>query len=110
PFDPQYPYYEYMYREANAWQISFYTPHDMKGLVELYGGEESFEAKLDSLFTVPWNPEHIARNVSSFIGQYCQGNQPSHEAPFAYYFIDKPEKSQKIIDHILSDFYGIGED
>ncbi len=23
PFDPQYPYYEYMYREANAWQVSF---------------------------------------------------------------------------------------
>ncbi|WP_315824704.1 glycoside hydrolase domain-containing protein [Paraflavitalea speifideaquila] len=24
PFDPQYPYYEYMYREANAWQVSFF--------------------------------------------------------------------------------------
>lgn len=110
PFNPQYPYYEYMYREANAWQVSFFAPHDMKGLIALYGGKKAFESKLDSLFTVPWNPTYIARNVETMIGQYCHGNQPDHEAPFAYYFIDKPEKSQKIIDYILNHLYGIGDD
>jgi len=109
PFNPQYPYYEYMYREANAWQVSFFAPHDMKGLIDLYGGEKGFESKLDSLFSVPWNPNYIARNVETMIGQYCHGNQPDHEAPFAYYFIGKPEKSQKIIDNILNNLYGIGE-
>ncbi len=109
PFDPQYPYYEYMYREANAWQVSFFVPHDMPGLVNLYESNQRFEEKVDSLFTLPWNPEHIARNVSSFIGQYCQGNQPDHEAPYAYYFINKPEKSQKILDKIIKDFYGVGK-
>ena len=109
PFDPQYPYYEYMYREANAWQLSFYVPHDMPGLVELYGGNDAFEAKLDSLFTVPWNPKHIARNVSGFMGQYSHGNQPDHEAPFSYYFVNKPEKSQLVIDQLLDKYYGIGE-
>lgn len=110
PFNPQYPYYEYMYREANAWQVSFYAPHDMKGLIELYGGAKGFEAKLDSLFTVPWNPKHIARNVETMIGQYCHGNQPDHEAPFAYHFIGKPEKSQKILDTIMNTLYGIGDE
>ncbi|MDT0677877.1 GH92 family glycosyl hydrolase [Autumnicola musiva] len=110
PFDPQYPYYEYMYREANAWQVSFFAPHDMPGLVEQYGGKEKFEKKLDSLFSYKWNPEHRARNVSGFLGQYSQGNQPNHEAPFSYYFIDKPEKSQAIIDKLLSDYYGIGDE
>jgi predicted alpha-1,2-mannosidase len=109
-FNPQYPYYEYMYREANAWQVSFFAPHDMKGLIELYGGSEGFESKLDSFFTVPWNPTYIARNIESFIGQYCHGNQPDHEAPFAYTFIGKPEKSQKILDKIMNTFYGIGAD
>ena len=109
PFNPQFPYYEYMYREANAWQVSFYAPHDMKGLVALYGGEKGFESKLDSLFTLPWNPQYIARNVETMIGQYCQGNQPDHEAPFGYYFVGKPEKSQKIIDYILNNLYGIGD-
>jgi predicted alpha-1,2-mannosidase len=110
PFNPQFPYYEYMYREANAWQVSFFAPHDMKGLVALYGGAKGFESKLDSLFTLPWNPHYIARNVETMIGQYCQGNQPDHEAPFAYYFINKPEKSQKIIDTILNHLYGIGDE
>lgn len=109
PFNPQYPYYEYMYREANAWQVSFYVNHDMPGLIDLYGGEQVFEEKLDSLFTLPWNPKHIARNISSFIGQYSHGNQPDHEAPFAYYFVDKPEKSQAILDRIFERFYGVGE-
>ncbi|WP_051935789.1 GH92 family glycosyl hydrolase [Salegentibacter sp. Hel_I_6] len=110
PFDTEQPYYEYMYREANAWQVSFFAPHDMPELVKLYGGADNFEEKLDSLFTLPWNPDHIARNVASFIGQYSHGNQPAHEAPFSYYFVDKPEKSQEIIDNILENFYGVGED
>ncbi|WP_316737412.1 GH92 family glycosyl hydrolase [Pedobacter aquatilis] len=110
PFNPQYPYYEYMYREANAWQVSFFAPHDMNGLIELYGGAKGFESKLDSLFTVPWNPNHIARNVETMIGQYCHGNQPDHEAPFSYHFINKPEKSQKILDTIMNTLYGIGDD
>jgi predicted alpha-1,2-mannosidase len=109
-FNPQYPYYEYMYREANAWQVSFFAPHDMEGLIALYGGKKGFESKLDSLFTVPWNPDYIARNVETMIGQYCHGNQPDHEAPFAYHFIGKPEKSQKILDTILNNLYGIGKD
>jgi len=109
PFNPQYPYYEYMYREANAWQVSFFAPHDMSGLIDLYGGPKGFESKLDSFFTLPWNPNYIARNVETMIGQYCHGNQPDHEAPFAYYFIGKPEKSQHIIDTILNNLYGIGD-
>jgi len=107
PFNPQYPYYEYMYREANAWQVSFFAPHDMPGLIQLYGGPKAFESKLDSLFTVPWNPKYIARNIETMIGQYCQGNQPDHEAPYGYYFIGKPEKTQKRLDYILNNLYGI---
>ncbi|MBB5396103.1 GH92 family glycosyl hydrolase [Mucilaginibacter sp. AK015] len=109
-FNPQFPYYEYMYREANAWQVSFFAPHDMPGLIKLYGGPKGFESKLDSLFTLPWNPNYIARNVETMVGQYCQGNQPDHEAPFSYIFINKPEKTQKILDFIMENLYGIGEE
>lgn len=109
PFNPEYPYYEYMYREGNAWQLSFYVPHDMQGLVKLYGGAKPFEDKLDAFFTKPWNPNYIARNISGFLGQYSHGNQPGHEAPFSYYFIGKPEKSQAVIDKLLNEYYGVGE-
>lgn len=109
PFNPQFPYYEYMYREANAWQSTFYVPHDVQGLIGLYGSESRFEAKLDSLFSIPWNPQYIARNISSFIGQYCQGNQPDHNFPFLYYFVGKQEKTQKVLNNIMDNLYGIGE-
>jgi predicted alpha-1,2-mannosidase len=108
-FDPEHPYYEYMYREANAWQSSFFAPHDTKGLIALYRSPEDFEKHLDQLFSIPWNPNYIADNINSFIGQYCQGNQPDHGFPFLYYFLGKPEKSQAILDTIMSRFYGMGE-
>jgi predicted alpha-1,2-mannosidase len=108
-FNPQYPYYEYMYREANAWQSSFFAPHDTKGLIALYKSPDDFEKHLDQLFSIPWNPSYIADNINSFIGQYCHGNQPDHSFPFLYYFVGKPEKSQAVLDTIMSRFYGMGE-
>jgi predicted alpha-1,2-mannosidase len=107
-FVPTFPYYEYMYREANAWQSSFFAPHDTRGLIGLYGSEAAFEKQLDSLFTIPWNPKHIARNISCFLGQYCHGNQPDHSYPYLYHFIGKPEKSQAVLDTIMKRFYGMG--
>ena len=108
-FNPQYPYYEYIYREANAWESSFFAPHDTDGLIGLYKSKADFEQHLDSLFTIPWHPDYIAENINSFIGQYCHGNQPDHSFPFLYYFVGKPEKSQAILNTIMSRFYGMGE-
>lgn len=108
-FDPQYPYYEYMYREANAWQSSFFAPQDVQGLVDLYGGKSGLENKLDSLFTLPWDGVE-AYNISGFIGQYCQGNQPDHSVPFMYYFAGKQEKAQVMLDSIMHHFYGMGKE
>lgn len=107
-FKPDYPYFEYMYREANAWQSSFFAPHDPKGLVGLYPSKAAFEQKLDSLFTVPWKG-YEAENISGFIGQYCQGNQPDHSFPFMYYFVNKQQKSQVILDSIMNHFYDMGK-
>ncbi len=108
PFDPQFPYYEYMYREANAWQSSFFAPQDPHGLAALYGSKQDFEKKLDSMFTLPWDGVE-AYNISGFIGQYCQGNQPDHSVPYMYYFVNKQEKSQVILDSIMNHFYDMGK-
>ncbi len=61
------------------------------------------------LFTVLWIPKHISRNVPGFIGQYCHGNQPDHKTPLSYHFINKPEKSQVVVDNILNNFQGVGK-
>ncbi len=106
-FDPGHPYFYYMYREANGWQSSFFAPHDTAGLIDLYGGKEAFETKLDSLFSIPWQG-YEAHNLTAFLGQYCHGNQPDHGYPFLYHFIGKPEKSQRIINTLLEDYYAMG--
>lgn len=108
-FDPTFIYYEYMYREANAWQSSFFVPHDVNGLISLYKSKADFEQKIDSLFTIPFHGNE-AYNISVFIGQYCQGNQPDHSDPFLYYFVGKQEKSQVILDTIMNNFYGMGKE
>ncbi|MGQ8336978.1 GH92 family glycosyl hydrolase [Sunxiuqinia sp. A32] len=107
PFDPLYPYYEFMYREANAWQSTFFVPHDTEGLIGLFKSPEEFELKVDSLFSIPWGGYAID-NVSCFIGQFCMGNQPDFNYPYLYYFLNKPEKSQAILDKLLADYFGMG--
>jgi predicted alpha-1,2-mannosidase len=108
-FDPEYPYYEYMYREANAWQSSFFAPHDPKGLIGLYKSQDEFEKKLDDLFTIPWKGVE-AYNISVFIGQYCHGNQPDHGFPYMYYFVNKQEKCQVLLNKIMDRFYDMGKE
>jgi predicted alpha-1,2-mannosidase len=109
PYDPGHPYYVFMYREANGWQSTFFAPHDPKGFIDLYPSENAFEQKLDSLFIVPWEG-YEAYNLTTFIGQYCPGNQPSQGIPYMYYYIGKQEKAQAIIDTIMNDYYAMGEE
>lgn len=106
-FDPYYPYFAYMYREANAWQSLFFAPHDPEGMIALYPSHQAVEQKLDSLFTEPWRG-YEAHNMTGFIGNYCHGNQPSHSIPYTYYFIDKQEKAQCVLDSIMDRFYDMG--
>ena len=108
-FDPYYPYFAYMYREANAWQSLFFAPHDPEGMIALYPSHQAVEQKLDSLFTEPWRG-YEAHNMTGFIGNYCHGNQPSHSIPYTYYFIDKQEKAQCVLDSIMGRFYDMGTD
>ncbi|HMD13686.1 MAG TPA: GH92 family glycosyl hydrolase, partial [Bacteroidota bacterium] len=77
PFDPT--AVTNYYTEANAWQYTFFVPQDIDGMIDLYGGKDRFIQKLDLLFTV--NPVLTGRNqadISGMIGEYAQGNEPSH--------------------------------
>lgn len=106
-FDPYYPYYQYMYREANAWQSLFFAPHDPEGMIALYPSHAAVEDKLDSIFSEPWRG-YEAHNMTGFIGNYCHGNQPDHSIPYTYYFIGKQEKAQCMLDSIMNHYYDMG--
>ena len=95
------------YTEGNAWQYTWYVPHDIDGLINLMGGKNAFEKKLDSLFTTT-PPEELSKEISDmsgFIGQYVHGNEPSHHIAYLYNFVDKPEKTQERVRQIMKEFY-----
>lgn len=108
-YNPDLPYYQHMYREANGWNSLFYAPHDPEGVIALYPSPEVVEAKLDTMLTRPYCGLEVA-NMTGFIGNYCHGNQPGHTIPFTYYFVGKQEKSQEFINKILDRFYDMGKD
>ncbi len=117
-FDPYYPYFAYQYRESNAWNNLFYAPHDPQGVIDLYndtptgkrvGAKRAIEQKLDSLFTEPWRGYEV-ENLTGFIGNYCHGNQPGHSIPYMYYFVDRQEKAQAVLDNIMENYYDMGRD
>ena len=108
-FDPYYPYFAYMYREANAWNSLFFAPHDPEGMIALYPDHKAVEQKLDSLFTEPWRGYEV-HNMTGFMGNYCHGNQPAHSIPYTYYIIGKQEKAQCVLDSIMDRFYDMGAD
>ena len=109
PFDPR--EVNNNYTEANAWQYSFFVPHDIDGLVEAMGGPEAFEKKLDALFEGPeGNTGRTQADITGCIGQYAHGNEPSHHIPYLYAAIGKPEKTEQRVRQILETLYSSAPD
>jgi predicted alpha-1,2-mannosidase len=94
------------YTEGNAWQYTWLVPHDIQGLVNLFGSNEKFVTKLDSLFIVEGSlGEHASPDISGLIGQYAHGNEPSHHVLYIYPYIGQPWKSADKIREVLSVLY-----
>lgn len=110
PFDPYMASTDWsksMYEEGNAWQYTFFVPHDVRGLATAFGSNEVFINKLDSLFTVSSkiNGESAPPDVSGLIGQYAHGNEPSHHIVYMYDFVGQPWKTQEKVRTILETLY-----
>ena len=94
------------YCEGNAWQYTWLAPHDVHGLVDLFGSEEAFIAKLDSLFIVEGDlGEDASPDVSGLIGQYAHGNEPSHHIIYMYNYVGQPWKAASLIRQVLRELY-----
>ncbi|UII20883.1 GH92 family glycosyl hydrolase [Fulvivirga ligni] len=94
------------YTEGNAWQYTWLVPHDVEGLISLFGSEESFEKKLDSLFIVEGDlGKEASPDISGLIGQYAQGNEPSHHIPYLYNYVGKPWKTADKVRYIMDSLY-----
>lgn len=95
------------YCEGNAWQWTWFVPHDIEGLAELMGGRETMLARLDTLFTADskLEGELVSADISGLIGQYAHGNEPSHHIIYMYNTLGQPWKAQKLIDEVLHSQY-----
>jgi predicted alpha-1,2-mannosidase len=104
PFDPR--EVNNNFTEGNSWHYSFFVPQDIYGMIEAYGGPAKFEAKLDEMFnseSKTTGREQV--DVTGLIGQYAQGNEPSHHMAYLYNYIGKPEKTKEKVQYILNEFY-----
>jgi predicted alpha-1,2-mannosidase len=108
PFNPRHSEHRKdNYTEGNAWQWTWFAPHDIPGLVKLMGGEAPFIKKLDQLFTEDSTIDgaNSSVDISGLIGQYAHGNEPSHHIAYLYNYVGQPWKTQKLVDQILTTLY-----
>lgn len=94
------------YTEGNAWQYTFLVPHDVKGLIQLFGSDKAFMSKLDSLFFVEgWAGDNASPDMSGMIGQYAHGNEPSHHVIYMYNYAGRPDKAAPLLRKMLNEMY-----
>lgn len=97
------------FQEGNAYQYTFYVPHDPKGLIAKVGSEE-FTQRLDSIFI--WSQDKIfsgGTTVDAFAGlqtYYNQGNEPCLHISWLFNEAGRPSLTQKWVRAILDEFYG----
>jgi predicted alpha-1,2-mannosidase len=108
PFDPQGFVQGGDFTEGTSWQYSWYVPHDVPGLIELFGGKEAFLAKLDKLFVLnsEENGDPEVDDIFGRIGEYWHGNEPSHHIVYLYSMAGEPWKAQKLLSQIIDTQYG----
>ena len=112
PFDPL--VWGGPYTEGNAWHYIWSVFHDVQGLINLFGSDEAFVAKIDSVFSQPstikegWYGYKIHEMTEMEIagmGQYAHGNQPIQHMPYLYSYAGQPWKTQYWVRQIMERLY-----
>ena len=93
------------FTEANAYQYTPFVPQDIHGLIKLFGGDNAFEAWLDKLFSTQTKNKISDVDVTGLLGQYAQGNEPSHHIAYLYNYVGAAWKTQELIRRLLTTFY-----
>ena len=94
------------YTEGNAWQYTFLVPHDVHGLISLFGSDKAFMSKLDSLFFVEgFAGENASPDMSGMTGQYAHGNEPSHHVIYMYNYAGRPDKAAPLLRKMMNEMY-----
>ena len=99
------------FTECNAWQATFLNQHDVYGLIDLFGGDARFEAKLDALFAAESGVVgESVPDITGLVGQYTHGNEPSHHVAYLYAYCGAPWKTQARVRMLLAGQYRAAPD
>jgi len=99
------------YVEGNAWQFTYFVPHDLHGLIELMGKDE-FNNRLEEGFETSaehkFNSENLGSNSLAGMGilPVNHGNQPNMQAAYLFNYGGKPWLTQKWVREIMNEYYG----
>ncbi len=107
-YDPLYSHHTRSdFTEGNGWQYSWLAPHDVDGLISLFGGRDVFLRRLDSLFTVneEVRGENRSPDISGLIGQYAHGNEPSHHIAYLFTMAGAPDRTESMVRRIMDEMY-----
>jgi predicted alpha-1,2-mannosidase len=101
------------FTEVNAWLYTFGVQHDVPGLIQLLGGRDAFNTKLDRLFVEQYGTSKFRfldqfPDATGLVGQYAQGNEPSFHIPYLYDFSGQPWKTQRRVRQLMDVWYGDG--
>lgn len=104
--------------EGNSWHWSFCVFHDPQGLIDLMGGEDTFNQMMDSVFIIPSylgiNSRNIIHEMREMqvmdMGQYAHGNQPIQHMPYLYNYSGEPWKTQFWVREIMEKLYNPNPD
>jgi predicted alpha-1,2-mannosidase len=101
------------FTEVNSWLYTFHVQHDVAGLVQLMGGRDNFNAKLDQLFVEQYGTSKYSYldqfpDSTGLVGLYAQGNEPSFHIPYLYDFSGQPWKTQQRVRMLMDLWYGVG--
>jgi len=106
-FDPSQPWRGF--QEGNAWQYTFYVPHNVPELVATLG-KDTFNNRLDDIFKKSQkNVFGGGTKIDAFAGLsgfYNHGNQPNLHISWLFNFSGKPYLTQKWVHAICDEFYG----
>ena len=104
------------YVEGGPWQTSWGVPHDVEGLIALYGGREKFVEKLDKMMITPphftvgdygFEIHEMSEMAVANYGQYAQSNQPVHHVLYLFAAAGAPEKTDHWVREILTGYYSV---
>jgi predicted alpha-1,2-mannosidase len=112
-YDPLYSHHTRSdFTEGNGWQYTWLVPHDVEGLISLFGSRELFLQRLDSLFRITENVRgaNSSPDISGLIGQYAHGNEPSHHIAYLFSMAGAPEKTEKTVRRIMNEMYSSRKD